>query len=635
MITMMTSAAVADTSSEEDECRLYLAPSYLSKENKAPIFGLYAGPKGFQKDEIIPSEEIAIPVFDFLKSPAKDRSDAHRHIIEFLESSFWIADYAGSKFESNHSVSAFIPGIGSLTNYHAGLANVDWEQSSLLLRDPDDMVLEQSGKAHPSRGAITPYYNATIRATMWIQPGMELFAHYGATEDPDDISVYYDTVTRWDYEKADKILDRMLNFMDTHGTTISPQLQDDVVDFMLDTILEGADGKHAKIIRSLIPSNPKKLQRVKDAGGTFAYRNKDMIKSMDWLKVNGLCVDNLRAGKSTIPDAGRGAFARRAIPAGDVISPVPMLPILNEEVLEQFSVTKEEVTSSNKTKVVFDENAPSTGWHLLLNYAYGHPESTLMLLPLAPIVNLVNHAPDKAQVNAYLQWSKHDFVINEHSTHDYEVEKIRVKNPRRITMELVALRDINVGDEILIDYGDDWAAAWEEYRLKWSTVFAAEEKWPLKALDIRPLYKTNPYPVNIQEGQIPYTPGVVTACFLESVDDLPDGQPRRNSIGQQVVQFKGPKTRSDYMGQHLTICDLMNRTEVADSATGQVTYLYTALSRKDVASSSIIEVRNLPHDAITLIDRPYTSDIHTPGAFRRWINIGDQRFPQAWRNARL
>lgn len=633
--TIVAAEAVADADADDVECRLYLAPSYLSKPPKTFVFGLFAGPSGFQKGEVIPSQEIAIPVFDFLKTPVRDRSQQHQAILEFIESSCWIADYAGSKYESNHSISAYIPGVGSLTNYHSGIANVDWDQASILLRDPDDTVKDMMGKPHISRGAISPYYNATVKATMWIQPGMELFAHYGATEDSTETNSFFDTVTRWDYEKADKILDRILDYFDKYGDKMSAELQDEVIDFMLDTVLEGADGKHAKVIRSLLPPRPKKLRRVKEAGGTFAYRNNDIIKSQDYLKTHGLCVDNLVSGKSTIPDAGRGAFARRPIKKNEVISPVPMLPVLNEEVFEQFSVTMEETDpKTNKTKVVFDDSVASTGHHLLYNYAYGHPESTLMLIPMAPMVNYVNHANDPEQINAYFRWAKHDDIYNDHALHDLEIERIRIKNPRHVTMELVAFKDIEIGDEILVTYGDDWAADYARYKAEYNAAHPdiENEKYPMKALELRSLYKNKPYPVDIKDGQTPYPNGVVTGCYIENIDDLPDGHVRFNDMGHQVARFLSPLKWEDFMGQNLNICDLVDRQEYVDDSDGLTKYNYTVHTHKN--KDTVVEVRYVPHYAITLIDRPYTSDIHIPNAFRRWINIDDQKFPQSWRNAR-
>jgi hypothetical protein len=39
---------------------------------------------------------------------------------------------------------------------------VDWVQGSVLFREPGSEFVP--GKSHPARGAITPYYNFTMRA---------------------------------------------------------------------------------------------------------------------------------------------------------------------------------------------------------------------------------------------------------------------------------------------------------------------------------------------------------------------------------------------------------------------------------------------------------------------------------------
>jgi hypothetical protein len=54
------------------------------------------------------------------------------------------------------------------------------------------------------------------------------------------------------------------------------------------------------------------------------------IKSADWLKENGMCIDNIKPMKSRITQAGRGAFATRSIKKGEVISPVPLVQIRRE-----------------------------------------------------------------------------------------------------------------------------------------------------------------------------------------------------------------------------------------------------------------------------------------------------------------
>lgn len=625
------------------ECRLWLAPSNLSTE-KAPRLGLFAGEPGFAEGEVIPSWEMAVPVFDFLQSPAANRNPENRKIVNFVDSNMWVSDYAGSKFESNRSQSVFIPGIGVHPNHHTGYANVDWLQDSILNRKPDEFLMEIWGKAHPSRGVITPYYNATLMATKKITPGMELLAYLGDPKELEEENIYQEKFTLVDYEKANAVLEKIMEYFDEFGEQMSDRLKDEMLDFILETILDGADGAHAKVIRSLIPAHPDKLRRVKDAGGTFEYRYRDMVKSSQWLEQRGLCVDHLHPGKSTIPDAGRGAFAKRPLEAESIISPVPMMPILNSEVLELYSRVLE-ITTNGHVEYVLDETKPPTGYQMLMNYCFGHPESSVLFLPTAPIVNLINHAPTGDQVNAKLQWSTHEYVYNDYDFQDVPPSKWDLQNLPPIVMELVATKDINEGDEILIDYGRDWEQSWREYKQAWEAIYpevrssageTLNQKWPLKSVEIRSLYAEKPFPVDIRQHQVPYGPGIVSACYVGSVEDVPDGHPRFNEAGQGIAIWKAPTDSKEFMGQILGICDLMSREEAfsGDNKTLQ-TWNYTIITQlKDNDVDKLVEVRKVPHRAITLIDRPYTSDVHFPGAFRRWINIEDKLFPQAWRNLR-
>ena len=64
--------------------------------------------------------------------------------------------------------------------------------------------------------------------------------------------------------------------------------------------------------------------------GTADLSVPNKIRSMDWLKTNGMCVDNLVADKSRIIQAGHGAFATRRIKKGDIISPMPVVQIRRE-----------------------------------------------------------------------------------------------------------------------------------------------------------------------------------------------------------------------------------------------------------------------------------------------------------------
>lgn len=51
----------------------------------------------------------------------------------------------------------------------------------------------------------------------------------------------------------------------------------------------------------------------------------------DWIRNNGICIEKIRPAKSTIPDAGRGAFAQMSMETGDIIVPAPLLNIPNKD----------------------------------------------------------------------------------------------------------------------------------------------------------------------------------------------------------------------------------------------------------------------------------------------------------------
>lgn len=304
VVFLQGTGAAPDTSS----CRLWLAPSYLSSPERVRL-GLYAG-VDFQPNDLIPNPDIGIPIVDVAADHyrGEDLYALHRDVIAYLENIVWVGSFAGAAWEGNHSSIVFTPGLGTLANHHTGMHNVDWVEGSVLLRSNDGV--EQPGQPSPGRGAYTDYYNMTMKAIRYIPAGMELYANFGDVWDSPHDDVYQERLTGAHYAEADKVLDHIIAFMDKYGDQMPGTLEEEVLDFMLETILNAAGGKRAKIIRSLLPPVSSKLRKMKEMGGSFMYRNRDIVKSQDWLEQRGLCLDNLQSGKSTIPDAGRGHSPR-------------------------------------------------------------------------------------------------------------------------------------------------------------------------------------------------------------------------------------------------------------------------------------------------------------------------------------
>lgn len=440
-------------------------------------------------------------------------------------------------------------------------------------------------------------------------------------------NIYHDKIHRYDYEIADDLVDALIALFDKFPD-LSLDMQEDVMDFMLQKVLRTATGANAKTINSLIPANPRKLKKVKEAGGTFMYRYQDMIKSSKWLHENGFCLDAIRQGPSTIPNAGRGAFATRNIETGETITVSPMVHIANDDIMDMYpilSTTMEDGT----TRAEYETSEGPMGEQILINYAFGHPESSLLLVPLGPQVTLINHGGKKA--NAYITWSgkKGDIIGNGKAYMEDSVEELSTVRQIVFNMKVVALSNIKEGDEITIDYGESWQAAWEEHEADFLENLEGTEH-PLKADDMKTMYQDKPLETmnTVKENQ--YPEGVHVACFLET-QERPDGiLMTHQKYGWDIVDFLDPATYDDFDGDHFYRVDVLDRYEAPGFF-----YNYTVRARLSNADDGIEDVHNVPHYACTFVDLPYQSDLHLPSAFRHFIEIRDSHFPVAWRNLPL
>ena len=88
---------------------------------------------------------------------------------------------------------------------------------------------------------------------------------------------------------------------------------------------------------------PKSLDDAKVAAkkGSAEISVPNKVRSLEWLKENGMCIDNLVSARSRIIQAGQGAFATRRIKKGEVIAPLPVVQISRKH-LEIYDADNEE-----------------------------------------------------------------------------------------------------------------------------------------------------------------------------------------------------------------------------------------------------------------------------------------------------
>ena len=97
------------------------------------------------------------------------------------------------------------------------------------------------------------------------------------------------------------------------------------------------------------------------------------IHSVEYLKEHGTCMDNIRDGNSNIPHAGRGAFATRLIKKGNIVAPGPLIHVPNKNLLNIPNIT---LSSSPDTPLIEQQQ------QILINYCFGHEDSSLLLCPI-------------------------------------------------------------------------------------------------------------------------------------------------------------------------------------------------------------------------------------------------------------
>jgi hypothetical protein len=326
------------------------------------------------------------------------------------------------------------------------------------------------------------------------------------------------------------------------------------------------------------------------------------IRDLDWLEQHGYCQDHLMPKRSTIPQAGRGAFASRDLAAGTVVGFAPMVHIG----LYGKDVFKVKVASTDP---------PHEKQDLILNYSFGAANSTVLLTPYGGMVNYINHHKEKANIK--LRWPDHEQIAHKPWYLDTSPEKLSdIVDKIGLSLEYVAVRDIAEGEEVFLDYGEEWERAWNEHVANWKPVENAEvyvhsTEWN------ETLFRT----VKEQEAN-PYPPNLVTMCH-ESYTYDPD-----EDLNYWVDVLRD--------GPYRVYCTILERHEEEveggdDEEEAGGTENYYTVSLKLRAGGTAVVYR-VPEEKIYLYDRAFSNDWHLANAFRHEMSLPDDIVPDIWRN---
>ncbi len=207
---------------------------------------------------------------------------------------------------------------------------------------------------------------------------------------------------------------------------------------MKDTIELSANKRNRNVSKS-------QLKRI-------VAKNSLVSRNVDWIKTNGICMEKIRPGPSTIVGAGRGAFAQLPIKAGEVIAPAPLLNVAKKASLLTYESKDDR------------DNGISNGHQLLLNYCFGHKDVDLILCPQTNGI-LINHCStrdtanqcnDGKGPNAIARWAG-DWDPTTAQWLEKSVNEIRrstASGLRGLSLEFIALRDISPGEEVSLEFDE-------------------------------------------------------------------------------------------------------------------------------------------------------------------------------------
>jgi hypothetical protein len=108
-----------------------------------------------------------------------------------------------------------------------------------------------------------------------------------------------------------------------------------------------------------------------------------------------------------------------------------------------------------------DTTKPLRGYSMAMNYCWHHSSASLYLCPYGYEINYVNH--NQSLANVRLQWTA-DGIMNQKVELLEQSPAAMIDQPSPgLSMDFVATREIAVGDELFLDYGDDWEQAWQQH----------------------------------------------------------------------------------------------------------------------------------------------------------------------------
>jgi hypothetical protein len=596
---------------EQRSCSLFIAPSTIPNAG----LGIFTA-RPLEKGDTIGNGDLIIPIYD------ADLYHQNLGLNWMIDDYTWDGGATGTWRESERTdgVSAYGPGLDAAINCHAALINVGRKQAQW-----DEAGLHRS--RDPGAGAFSLYNNASTFAKTNIPSGAELFKSYGDNWFESRPDAFGLIPLSKDFPKANALLRRFhskfvssSNAYDRNEYQLSDNITHSLHHLIANFPFQG------RVLNAIPKSFSDMIAAVKN--GIESLHQPNSIRSISELESRGRCLDNIRQGPSTLPQAGRGAFSTRFLPSGSVITGSPVFHIPTYEMLVMYDGTW------NDEEVDYEMDFTSViGYQLLLNYCWGHSETTALICPYGSGVNYINH--NRTLANVKIQWAPHGEIgHNETFLKQVHVSDWQNVYTTKMAFDYVALRDIEPGEELFLDYGKEWEEAWTWHVQRWEQhedeiktrdrQYQSASQYNLQyANDIIRTVKeqeNNPYPDNLETRCHPQT-----LWYFDATT--------QSHQSPKLIETKVGWAAAE-LGDACQVLERHNTTAIPSNAGGHGV-VYTVEVLDEVEGGPSFLARNVTRDFIIFGDVPYSTDIHLPWAFRHAMIIPDEMVPENWKNLKV
>jgi len=630
----------------QPQCGIWMAPSSLRPFSG---FGIFTTRNVLLGEPFLHAPDaVSVQVLEARRTTDMPLQESRKWWWKLIKNYVWtrgVPDHARYSHPTG-LMSDFQPGFGSLPNHHCIL-------NSLTHRVPqvpyvDNLVDRNSS---PGLGAFSYTLGRDFVAKRNVKAGEEIFLNYGYCKRSKQSRSWEETMYMpEDFQEASRIV----KMFEPFGPMPLPQNN-----VSLANLIDSKSNAIPRHVYDILPKTEKDLESILAAVNEHAFdpdlAEKALLqalarrvlepKSVDWIRKNGICLEQLVPKKSTLPDAGLGGFAQFGVKKDEIIVPAPVLQVVDKNILKLYK---------RDVNVLKDPEAYEIGTGLIMNYCFGHPKSSMLLCPLTSAV-LLNHCSSRTKEcgpdgpNAAVRWSS-GWDAPSYEWRNKTLEEIEQHPWRVLSLEVIATRDIAPGEEVFIDYGVEWEKAWADHVNHW------------KSPDVPPGFLTA-QEANLQEGPIPETfisgdlrktvdhPYLFTACqYITSGTDshgsrysspnpdwpkLTDKEilAQYSSDGAKHVYStdKGYAKHSDYSHWPCTVL-----YPEKEEGKYMVRIHQSPFRKVDEAvwhKNGVPRIlTNFSQESIHYFVKPESADQMLPGVFRHPIGIPDGLYPDHWLN---